>query len=617
MIGQSPVTAFYRQRLLRIALVVLIAALLPPFAPVNANHQPSVALEIYMTREFFVLRVTADYPVDAGSIYLSTVDEDGQVDPHPFTEYMPVLQQSDSIAYPGNCYAIRVFGSLSPLPLVCNNGPVPTIQEINNFEKFWYDNTFNQYQAIGISFPDGQSTSCPAREGSCTIEVAPPAATPTPASNTPCTVSTTLRDTTQIRVGPGTDRGVFGFLPVNTPYTVRGYHIDFAGARWFNIDWPDVSENQQDRRWITESQVQVDGNCATLPEIEDSEFVSGCREELRGELATLTQLTAGTEARIQQDTIPLNSGKYENTDQAITTLTNGEIVTLRRGPYCFNGDLDRVYWYVTAPDGVTAGYLYEFVSRGAVRYLVSAVDPTPSPPPDTATPPPTNAPTITPMLIPTATATPPPSPTPTARTDGPCAVYAPDQEIEVRLGPGTYRGSFGTLRRGSGHEAGTHAPVIGQTVARDQSSWWQITLPPLQENNPGSPQPLWVLKSDVQTVGACFSVPTVAAPPFQPDERCVMASAHTMDDLVRVIAPNGTRPSPEPIRNGLLTEFPNTPGLITGEQLKLLIGPFCRVNEDGSVPYVWWQIRRSNDTFWFFPEYLESGYRRFIESVPA
>lgn len=82
----------------------------------------------------------------------------------------------------------------------------------------------------------------------------------------------------------------------------------------------------------------------------------------------------------------------------------------------------------------------------------------------------------------------------------PCMVFTDRADVPVHVGPGPERAVRLFL------PAEEVFPVIGQALADEGSSWWQLMMPDIEQ--------AWVAQTDVLAVGLCDVVPFVGAPPI-------------------------------------------------------------------------------------------------------
>lgn len=83
----------------------------------------------------------------------------------------------------------------------------------------------------------------------------------------PCVVSTAQSNTVQLRVGPGTNRTVYAFLPANRDFTPLGRAEADDGSLWFQMDKDEVAPNAAaSEAWIAVEAVETSGDCDSLGE---------------------------------------------------------------------------------------------------------------------------------------------------------------------------------------------------------------------------------------------------------------------------------------------------------------------------------------------------------------
>jgi hypothetical protein len=86
-----------------------------------------------------------------------------------------------------------------------------------------------------------------------------------PASAASCTIRTADANTVQLRVGPGTNRTVFAFLPANTDFTPLGRAEADDGSLWFQLDRAEVAPRAAAAEaWVAAEEVESSGNCDAL-----------------------------------------------------------------------------------------------------------------------------------------------------------------------------------------------------------------------------------------------------------------------------------------------------------------------------------------------------------------
>ncbi len=81
---------------------------------------------------------------------------------------------------------------------------------------------------------------------------------------TPCGVSTEREDV-RIHVGPGRNRGVFGYLPRGRTFIVIGQAQDDEGATWWKLDKNEFAGSEVvNSLWVKAEDVRAEGACAML-----------------------------------------------------------------------------------------------------------------------------------------------------------------------------------------------------------------------------------------------------------------------------------------------------------------------------------------------------------------
>lgn len=93
-------------------------------------------------------------------------------------------------------------------------------------------------------------------------------ATPAPASEVNCTVSTTYANAVQLRVGPGNNRTTFAFLPVDTEFEVLGKAQASDDSIWWKLDRQEVAPKKSAAEaWVAELDVEETGNCDAVVDV--------------------------------------------------------------------------------------------------------------------------------------------------------------------------------------------------------------------------------------------------------------------------------------------------------------------------------------------------------------
>jgi Tol biopolymer transport system component len=84
----------------------------------------------------------------------------------------------------------------------------------------------------------------------------------------PCAVRTDREDV-EVRVGPGTNRGVFTNLPPNQDFAVVGQATDSDGAVWFELQKDQIPGHEVvNSLWVARQDVQASGNCGSVQVVE-------------------------------------------------------------------------------------------------------------------------------------------------------------------------------------------------------------------------------------------------------------------------------------------------------------------------------------------------------------
>src|SRR5690606_27408346 len=82
------------------------------------------------------------------------------------------------------------------------------------------------------------------------------------ASGEACTVTTTEANSVQMRVGPGTNRAVFAFLPSGTDFVVTGQAEADDDSLWFQLDKAEVAPDAgASEVWVSQEDVETSGDC--------------------------------------------------------------------------------------------------------------------------------------------------------------------------------------------------------------------------------------------------------------------------------------------------------------------------------------------------------------------
>lgn len=87
-------------------------------------------------------------------------------------------------------------------------------------------------------------------------------------SATPCTISTEDANTVAIRVGPGTNRTSFAFLPVGEDFEVIGKAEANDGSLWWKVDRAAVAPKKSAAEaWIAQDDVAASGGCDAVVDV--------------------------------------------------------------------------------------------------------------------------------------------------------------------------------------------------------------------------------------------------------------------------------------------------------------------------------------------------------------
>lgn len=97
-----------------------------------------------------------------------------------------------------------------------------------------------------------------------------PPQTPTPAADpivimVDCQVQTDVNDV-RLRVGPGLNRGVVIFMPVDRPITATAQAIGADNLQWYRLDPAEAApDSEAEEVWVAAEIVTTTGTCANLP----------------------------------------------------------------------------------------------------------------------------------------------------------------------------------------------------------------------------------------------------------------------------------------------------------------------------------------------------------------
>ncbi len=82
-----------------------------------------------------------------------------------------------------------------------------------------------------------------------------------------CSISTTSANTVQLRVGPGTNRTVYAFMPANVDFPPLGSAEADDGSTWFQLDKATAAPNAAAAEaWVAAEAVDTEGDCANVGE---------------------------------------------------------------------------------------------------------------------------------------------------------------------------------------------------------------------------------------------------------------------------------------------------------------------------------------------------------------
>jgi hypothetical protein len=81
----------------------------------------------------------------------------------------------------------------------------------------------------------------------------------------PCTVSTASQGTVAIRVGPGTNRTSYAFLPANQDFVVMGQGEADDGSLWWKLDKEEAAPGKSAAEaWVSQDDVDAIGGCSEV-----------------------------------------------------------------------------------------------------------------------------------------------------------------------------------------------------------------------------------------------------------------------------------------------------------------------------------------------------------------
>jgi uncharacterized surface protein with fasciclin (FAS1) repeats len=83
-----------------------------------------------------------------------------------------------------------------------------------------------------------------------------------------CLIFTEEVEGVQVRVGPGENRGVVAFLPVDVEFEVLGQATDNDGNIWFKLDKEQATPNRSNAEaWVAADAVETIGNCDNVVDV--------------------------------------------------------------------------------------------------------------------------------------------------------------------------------------------------------------------------------------------------------------------------------------------------------------------------------------------------------------
>ncbi len=95
-----------------------------------------------------------------------------------------------------------------------------------------------------------------------------PEATATASSGPACTVSTSHSNSVHVRVGPGSNRTSFIFLPVDQDFDVLGKATDKSGNLWYKLDKDVVAPGKSAAEaWVAAKDVITSGDCDSVVDV--------------------------------------------------------------------------------------------------------------------------------------------------------------------------------------------------------------------------------------------------------------------------------------------------------------------------------------------------------------
>lgn len=88
------------------------------------------------------------------------------------------------------------------------------------------------------------------------------------ADNAACTISTSIANSVEVRVGPGTNRTTFTYLPADEQFTVLGKAQAVDESLWWQLDRQAVAPKKlAAQAWVLQSDVGAEGNCDIVSDV--------------------------------------------------------------------------------------------------------------------------------------------------------------------------------------------------------------------------------------------------------------------------------------------------------------------------------------------------------------
>lgn len=93
-----------------------------------------------------------------------------------------------------------------------------------------------------------------------------------------CAIWTDQEDTVTMNVGPGINRGEFGFLPANQNFRVEGQALDDEGHVWYKLDKTQIPGTEMvNSLWVAAEDVLLSGDCVSVPFSEVPPIIPGAQ----------------------------------------------------------------------------------------------------------------------------------------------------------------------------------------------------------------------------------------------------------------------------------------------------------------------------------------------------